>query len=258
MAMADGISDKRDLVREAASKALVAAVLDRHSSAVPPGVLVNVLGDIVIPVVNYIGQQVLERRPQSSRDGDSVAAAEQPPVGPPQLPHHLLQRNWMRVELRDSAVQEKEVPDTDLDNSASAGCVRSDEGQGALSHIDLELEMFRNCLAGLTSSFIRHLKRIASFPSFDKLWLRFFELLVYFAHCTEHVGVGGDRSADGCGIYHHCERGLEDISVENIRVLLQALVAERTFDHREGLRTVTVDMMRGTTRCRGLVEEIGI
>lgn len=248
MAMADGISDEREQVRKAASDALISAVLDRHSSAVPPGVLIDVLGDIVMPVVSYVGQHILDR-PSPSLHCPAVSEPIVAPAGHQHASPHL-QRNWMRVEMKDSAVQEKEIPDTDSDPQLLGDS--NAEPQRSATSTDPELEMFRKCLSGLSLSLVRHLKRLSSFPSFDKLWLRFLELLVYFTHCSENAGTG--TVSEG----QTCVKELEDISVEKVRELLRALTDERIFLHKEGLRTVTVDMLRGVDRCRSVIEELSI
>lgn len=221
--LADGLGDCRGAVSDAAVDALVSAVMDRHASAVPAGVLVKVLGDVVMPAVEQLGQRVLSQ--------------ECPHSGPsPQLSHPpFVQRNWMQVEMRQSAVQERELVDTDSESNTTTAARNDSSGAAPETDPEIstdclapsckELVAFKKCVEGLCTVFNRHIKKLSGFPAFDKLWLQLLDLLAGFLR-ADYGSVAISRFA-----------------AQKLREVLQVLTVESVFERREGLRTVTEKLL---------------
>ena len=142
--LADATGDGRVAVRNAASHALSRCILDRHIRAVPPGVLVNVLGDIVVPVILHLGENMI-------REGSSAPGSA-----------------FINESTTDVAF---------LGEVASYGrevLLRSTEqdGVGRIPIIE--------CIGSLCFVFEEQIRRLSAFPTFDKLVLRMLHVFGYF------------------------------------------------------------------------------
>ena len=154
--LADATGDGRVAVRNAASHALSRCILDRHIRAVPPGVLVNVLGDIVVPVILHLGEDMVREGPTAPGNG------------------------FVKDSHTDVAY---------LGEVASYGrevLLRSTEQDGVSRIPVIE------CIGSLCFVFEEQIRRLSAFPTFDKLVLRMLHVFGFFLE----AGNGFDGDAD--------------------------------------------------------------
>ena len=88
--LAEGASDSRREVRSACVSALFAAVQDRHIAAVPSGVLVEVLGDVLSPAITLLGSFAQTEVPAAPGAGATA--------GGPNLVE-VMDEDWTRVSV---------------------------------------------------------------------------------------------------------------------------------------------------------------
>ena len=131
--LAEGASDSRREVRSASIGALYAAVLDKHINAVPNKVLVEVLGDILSPVITLLGS-FAQLEENGSADNLQLIESD---------------GDWTRISFETQPLIE--------------GTKDAVLGAGVLCE---------RGLAVLSSLLLRFTPRLLQYPSFDKLWIR--------------------------------------------------------------------------------------
>jgi hypothetical protein len=175
--LADAAGDSRVAVRSAASNALSRCILDRHIRAVPAGVLVNVLGDIVVPVILLLGEEMIRER-----DVANISISTQS--------EHASQGSVSRESGTEVAF---------LGEVASYGrevLLRSAEQDSNGSNVIPVIE----CIGSLCFVFEEQIQRLCAFPTFDKLVLRMLHVFGFFlgaphgfqltkSHADEHLNM---------------------------------------------------------------------
>ena len=226
-AMADGINDERDAVRVASVAALTHAISDRHALVVPAGVLVDILGDIVVPTVLLLAQGLVK----------SALITE-----------HDTERRSERKSTRQTRDEEILAQMLGTNEGRTAAAPAPTSGGSTLSRVlmtapAMEMkgtttELFR----ALTDACLRQLQKLAKYPSFDKLWLRILHVLGYLLgapHGFDH-GVLSIKQRES-----RVEelRGAVVSAKEQLTLLLEAFKAG-VCKTRPGLWTITLETTR--------------
>ena len=221
-AFADGATDDRMQVRCAAVHALSCAIVDRHVSAVPAGVLVNILGDIVVPTLLLLGESQIANESRGSTP-DAKAKGKSKSV--------LLSPAAADVSIENlSSISAAYVKTVNLNLSNSPIC---------------------QLLAALSSTYLTQLHKLSSYPSFDKLWLRLLHVLGYFLgapHGFEH-----NRGL----ISDHLHLAVDECK-KHLEMMLQTMVASEVFKNRVGLWTITQESVHQCKNCPDLIEHIAL
>lgn len=210
--LADGVSDSRLEVRDACASALCDTVRDRHAAVVPTGILINVLVHILIPVIRVLGDS-------AAVDGGKKVAVQSSSVKQP-VETAATSSSWER------------------DGWASTDTSSSSEQQSSVVL----------CINTLAAVFLQHIKKLAAYPSFDKLWLQVLSVLSHFIGAKPgaegEAAVSIDR-AQGSGSAQASSdqtaylEYLSSTALEQLRILLSAMQAESVLQSRQGLLAIT-------------------
>jgi hypothetical protein len=243
-ALAEGVADERIPVRDACAMALCDAINDRHSYAVPPGILIDVLVHILSPVIRVLGdylitdlnKQSLNQSTTSlgllSLDEMTTSATAVPGPGltmkrPNQVvPHHLPppttqqpsqqqhqqhENEWITVESDAAADNHSQSstlesnPNNTNNTASNPNSVKNElsmtselmnssnypqnlsqlttsggQPMTITSLLNIESNVIVKCIETLTTVFMKHVKKLSYYPSFDKLWLQLLQILTYF------------------------------------------------------------------------------
>jgi len=249
-ALADGANDDRNAVRVAAVDALSRSVADKHALAVPAGVMVDILGDIIVPTVLLLGESLFQScmRGESTegvrtrsdsrqlRDEEmleevlgSVSASEEPPYS---------------VEVFRSP---KETSSTHTFPSGGNTLARAllaahQKNDSSTSSMGPAVE----CLNTLCDAFLRQLRKLSSYPSFDKLWLRILHVLGYFLGAPHgydplQLPVPSSRQHQQNQTTLKQLAYAEEAAKNKLQQLLLVLISAGIFRSRTGLWTVSLD-----------------
>lgn len=183
----------------ACSDALCRAIKDKHSKAVPAGVLVVILGDIFSNTII------------------SVVSSYFPLSGATSEMRKFTNATYLEAETADPPINVSPFLAQELVTSPQQAerCVA--------------LTIVENCLESLCQVYIAELSKLSKYPSFDKLWIKIMSVLSYFL-------AGESKSqfklrVDSAQMVKLCE--------EKLQQLLVAMEQNRIFEVREGLRSVT-------------------
>ena len=149
-ALANGASDERYGVRKASVRALALCINDRHIHAVPPGVIVNILGDIIVPTLLLLGESFVAHIGNDNQLTKSVD-------------------NWEHATHDHQVVTE--LATKDLSNILTT---ITDDSHTLFGDLVCEI------INSITKAFIEQLPKLAAYPSFDKLWLRLLNVCGFF------------------------------------------------------------------------------
>lgn len=261
----EGIRDHRYDVREACAEALCTAILDKHAQAVPAGVLVEILGDIMPSAILTLGDNLIDDIRKLDQNPQAAEPHNRIPFNKENLTTHLssatasLQKNWVNIKVKEelqidmvSKSSEGSILHHDLNSSANslAPNVRSEE-----------VSTVENCISSLAHAFLLYLRKLATYPTFDKLWLRILSIFSYFL---------GDHTNDESGIHyiaaqmdkhkdHHKVKELQSIfSVchDKLHHLLMIMITDGVFDKRHGLWIITKETVTKYRECQNLIDEI--
>jgi hypothetical protein len=257
-------------VREACAEALCQAILDRHSHAVPAGVLVEILGGIAAPMILQLRDHTVEAinkalpegaaRLFTSREADvlgqqqrweseahdataaGVDAATGVVTASPELPFARA------AEVPPPPAPSQGMPAdarSQLSALLSAACAPGEISGGGTVSVLME------CLSALCKSFLQHLQKLVAYPSFDKLWLCILQVLGHFldseVHGAEELLVVAKRWGS---LADSVKQSLRDLyamlgaSSDNLVRLLRALRSENVFAARPGLLEVTMETIK--------------
>ena len=237
-AMADGVNDERHAVRVASVAALTHALCDRHALVVPAGVLVDLLGDTVAPTLLLLGQGLVRAAVFSSADatsnvvgsgnasgkgGRSSSESSRGTEQQPRIARAQTRDEEILVQVLGLSADEAEASSlpspclcdansngsgpTSGGPSVAKGTVsgRSSAGSTSLSRALQASAPVRGAsgsagelLEALCRGVQRQLKKLARYPSFDKLWLRLLHVLGFFLgapHGFDHGVLQGKASA---------------------------------------------------------------
>jgi hypothetical protein len=217
--LAEGVSDERAEVRVACAHALCDCVSDRHAQAVPPGVLIDVLVHVLVPVIRVLGDLLLV-------DWHSQLIRSSSPAPPPSPAPHS-------SSTAPSLVQEKDWVS-----------VEHGQGDNASATLRSSDEVVLHCVNTLGSVFQQHVRKLADYPSFDKLWLQILQLLGYFLEVrSEELRPEALRSL----------KQVVDAAQLQLKELLQVLEKGGVFKRKEGLWMVTRDYLQQLRDCDQLL-----
>jgi hypothetical protein len=261
-------------VREACAEALCQAILDRHSHAVPAGVLVEILGGIAAPMILQLRDHTVEAinkalpegaaRLFTSREADVLgqqqrweseahdaaaagvdAAAAGGVDAAPELPCMPCAST---AEVSPPPAPSQGMPAdarSQLSALLSAACAPGEISGGGTVSVLME------CLSALCKSFLQHLQKLVAYPSFDKLWLCILQVLGHFldseVHGAEELLVVAKRWGS---LADSVKQSLRDLyamlgaSSDNLVRLLRALRSENVFAARPGLLEVTMETIK--------------
>ena len=234
--LADGATDERIPVRLAAVDALSNALLDGHAVAVPPGVLVKILGDIVVPMVLFLGQALVQ----------TASGQRQKNIGNRIEPGRI--ETTANLEGDSDVGEEATVVVNHADQSSD------DAATSSLAPIERSLKC-------LSSSFLQQLPKLSRYPSFDNLWLRFLHVFGFFLgapHGFDHSQILGQGSK---GRLHNHQVELAatvEMSRDHLSSLIALLAQGGVFRDREGLWDVTRDSVGQMAACSALLDEINL
>jgi hypothetical protein len=187
------VQTPRPEVRNCCAEALAAAILDKHSDHVPAGVLSDILGEILAPVVTHIGGGCLQEvqsavsaeemqrfteavREKEKANREKNAAAEESSSEEA--------NSWVKIDAVSKETKEMGgkaslfVPTLHQFRSGSPDDMSlSDGGESSpeplYSSSGRGSEVFAGvvCLDALCRSFLQHVHKLALYPAFDKIWL---------------------------------------------------------------------------------------
>lgn len=242
--MVEGIADPRTPVREACAEALCQAILDRHSQAVPAGVLVDILGGIISPMIIQLRDHLVEEVnrglpstiPRILSSKEAAAASQQ---------------QWVTVDAE---------PSSEGSSSAAAGALVAthERGGGTVSSL-------MECLSALCKSFLQHLKKLSSYPSFDKLWLCILNVLGNFLDSQLHgseelaaISRAWDSLSEDTRHVAQDLFAMLNSSRDHLLRMTRALVDEKVFTSRPGLLSVTKDTVMHFDGCTEVIAELNL
>lgn len=257
-ALGEGILDTRAPVREACAEALCQAILDRHSHAVPAGVLVDILGGIIAPMIVQLRDHLVEEINRALPEGVARVLSSKEAAALAQ------QQQWVNVEADANApaASEREAADgTALASRERASSLLSSISSGERGGGTVSILM--ECLSAFCKSFLQHLRKLSAYPSFDKLWLCMLSVLGHFLDAALH---GAEELADiarSWGRLSEETRHLvQDLfamlsaSREHLQRMLQALATEKVFAARPGLLGITKESVQLFDSCTEILAEI--
>ena len=269
-ALGEGILDARAPVREACAEALCQAILDRHSHAVPAGVLVDILGGIIAPMIVQLRDHLVDEINQNLPAGVAQVLSSKEALA-------LAQQQWVNVEAESSSVTAGPGADDAAvalnNNSSSSSTVtegdRVREGLSVLCATGSErggggtVSILMECLSAFCKSFLQHLRKLAAYPSFDKLWLCMLSVLSHFLDASTH----GDEelahlSTAWTRLSEDTKHLVQDLfamlaaSREHLLRMLRALAAEKVFVDRPGLLGITKDSVKQFDGCSEILVEL--
>jgi hypothetical protein len=234
-ALGDGIADTRAPVREACAEALCQAILDRHSHAVPAGVLVDILGGIIAPMIVQLRDHLVDEINRSLPAGmDKLLTSKEAAA--------LAQQQWVNVDAPAAVEAGAAVAQDSLAPLRAAGA--DSRGGGTVS-------VLMECLSALCRSFLQHLRKLAAYPSFDKLWLCILTVLGHFLDSNLHgaaelvvISRHWDQLKEGTKMLVQDLHAMLGSSRDHLLRMLRTLRQEHVFQGRQGLLKVTRDMVR--------------
>lgn len=217
--MAEGCEDSRKPVRLAASKALSAAILDRHVRNVPVGLMVKILGDFYITVVLHLAEFLVKEREKNPGSDNSAGSSGKESNG----------RKKKRNETKDAAAVSGKVAD-----SASVSTLLEGDAvdESEFSVVPL--------LCTLCKVFVDQIKRLSTYPTFDRLWLRLIHVFGYMLgapHGFDHAAAFSSKS-QRLVLTDELHRTVAAAG-DHLATLINLLIKAEVFLERPGLWVVT-------------------
>lgn len=240
-AMADGINDERHAVRVASVAALTHAISDRHALVVPAGVLVDILGDIVVPTVLLLAQGLVKSALISEQETEKQAKK----ITSQSRDEDILAQMLGVYEIRSTAAS--------LDGATSGPHLAAAAPNGStLSRVLLTAPVVvmkgttAELLSALSDACMRHLKKLFKYPSFDKLWLRILHVLGYLLgapHGFDHGVLSIKQKGSALAVDELCTA--VDTAKEQLSQLMASFSKAGVFKSRgAGLLNVTEETLR--------------
>lgn len=246
-AMAEGCVDSRKPVRLAASNALCAAILDRHVRNVPIGLMVKILGDIYITVVLRLAEFLVKEKEQLRADNNRAGLNGS--INSNNNNNSAVKKP-RAVDPRDSVAQTSvsntnnsimsmsmSMPDPALEKPFASGNTDSD-GSDEVDFTVMPL------LCTICKVFADQIKRLSSYPSFDRLWLRLVHVFGFF--------LGAPYGFDHSTLFppNQLQLPFNDelhrtvaAAGDHLATLINMLIKSGVFLDRKGLWAVTKDSL---------------
>lgn len=230
--MADGVHDERAAVRAAAVASLTHAISDRHALVVPAGVLVDILGEIIVPTVILLGQGLVTAVTSSEQEAEK---------------EEIIRRTQTRDE--EILVQMLGLSSADDGNQPSGAASGSNGSLKALltePKTPVALGTTGELLIALTTAITKQLRKLVRYPSFDKLWLRVLHCMGFFLgaqHGFDQSVLIGRASGTREGLTRELNDCIE-CAREELFNMLAVLTKNNVFKGREGLQKITQETIQ--------------
>ena len=222
--MAEGCEDSRKPVRLAASKALSAAILDRHVRNVPVGLMVKILGDFYITVVLHLAEFLVKER-EKNIGSDSTA-------GSSGKESTSRKKNSKRNEVKDAPAAAA-LPGKATDSASVSAVLEGDAvDESEFSVVPL--------MCTLCKVFVDQIKRLSTYPTFDRLWLRLIHVFGYMLgapHGFDHAAAFSSKS-QRLVLTDELHRTVAAAG-DHLATLINLLIKSEVFLERPGLWVVT-------------------
>ena len=233
--MAEGCVDSRKPVRLAASNALCAAILDRHVRNVPVGLMVKILGDIYITVILRLAEFLVKEKEQLRADNNRAGLSHSSSSSAVKKPRPV-DTNDASPQRTNNVNNNTSIIDATPDKSRSVDNDGSEE-------IDFTVMPL---LCTICKVFADQIKRLSSYPSFDRLWLRLVHVFGFFLGAP----YGFDHSALFPPNQPQLQLPFNDelprtvaAAGDHLATLLNMLIKSGVFLDRKGLWAVTKDSL---------------
>jgi hypothetical protein len=196
--------------------------------AVPAGVLVNILGDIVVPSLMILGESTLQAE-MKGKSSISNKEIEQNGEG----------REYGAMLQKMTNLQKYSLDSQDNAYLGTDSCSKQTGGRPSGIIFDL--------LSSLSKSFLLQIKKVLPYPSFDKLWLRILHVMGFFLGAPH----GYDLAKIGnCNVLRLATEEARDW----MKTILGELTSMGVFKDRVGLSIVTHDTIRQFTELGNIKE----
>jgi len=187
--------DDRKPVRVSSVDALSSAILDRHTLAVPSAVMIRILQDIIIPTIQFLGEDLLSATDSSSGNGQGSVSSQNQNQGEQVLQEVLREDSEKRLKRSPSKNADND-DEAKLESSSSHNKDDEDFPEGVLNRVlgsvtptrELEVGPAMECMSSLCKAFLQQIKKLAVQPTFDSLWISLLDLLSFFLLSPEHGG----------------------------------------------------------------------
>lgn len=189
--------------------------------------------------------------------------------------HDVLQQQWVKVEppaiATAVAVGESHVVMVDHPTTFETSSSTKTSSSIALESLLLTFDngtvsVLMECLSALCKSLLHHMKKLSTYPSFDKLWFCILNVLGHFLSFngsqsdtiyTEILDIWDKISID-------IKNQVKDLyamnraSKDHLQRMLQAMMKDGVFDLRPGLITVTIETIKQFSGCEDLIEPLSL
>lgn len=232
-------------MRLAASNALCAAILDRHVRNVPIGLMVKILGDIYITVILRLAEFLVKEKEQLRADNNRAALNN---TNNNNNSSSAVKKGRL-VDTKESSPQRR--PSTNENNSISSITdATPDKPQSTMSadydgsdEVDFTVMPL---LCTICKVFADQIKRLSSYPSFDRLWLRLVHVFGFFLGAP----YGFDHSTLFAPNQPQLQLPFNDelprtvaAAGDHLATLINMLIKSGVFLDRKGLWAVTKDSL---------------
>lgn len=224
-------------MQAAAVEALAGAVLDGHVAAVPCGVLVRILVDIVVPTSLLVGNSLVRIVAGGVAKGTKKMVSGNRQDSP-----------TLKGARPSQSKSGMDVAGGSAIFSSSTGEVESLIVAGIPNPASNDKVAAETILACLCSSLVKQLDKLSRYPSFDALWLRFLHVIGYYLegpHGFPH------KLLEECSATKHgveLSRVVRFAQVQ-IEFLIDVLIRNDIFKKRLGLWQVTLDSVKTFKAC---------
>jgi hypothetical protein len=240
-------------------EALSHAILDKHCNAVPAGVLIRILGDVVVPVVQFLGEVLVQAAQAEKLDAPRRIQQQQQQQHQQGSTQSQLPPRWKTTGTSSSLVSPTVKPPPHSQahlNPRQQSQQQVPQLVAPVAVVVPKVAFVDEALNGLCTAFVNQLNKLAAYPSFDKLWFRFLHVFGYFlgaAHSFDESLLL--VSPEDTGAYRQRElQSAVELAREKAQVLIDCLVRTKIFKRRPELWMVTVDIVSQFKFCPNLTD----
>lgn len=238
---------------------LCEALEEHHTESVPAGTLIDVLVHVLLPVTHVLVD--FEIADFNKEYLNAITSSGRPPTVQTKKPHITpskpVQKHVEPVIAQDWSIVDK------VDADPIAEHLRAVNSDSSSKQPDEPITI--KCLNALKNIFISRFKKLFNYPSFDKLWLQILHVLT---HLITTVKTNNNFNQSNRNIANllslppahtgntappfptsTANENLDELTknitltleicYSNLRVLLDFMLAEKTFSKRQGLQAVT-------------------
>lgn len=244
-------------MRLASVNALSLAILDQHASVVPPGVLINTLESIYVHVILILGKRLSDICQQIVQNRDSNSNIEQKSDYNDMLRYDEEVRQKSQFGTTTNERDERKIESGEYmkDTPFSLHGIITTE----LVRPDEQKETTIICLSALCTVFISQFKKIMTYPSFDKLWLRLLHMFGYFlgaTHGFDHSFLQSENIVDS--FWKKELASTVQFSRSSFVQLLECMISHKMFHDRTGLFSITKETVAQFSSCPELLNELDL